>query len=185
APAPPAPPAAPAAPAPPAPPAPPARAVRADSVPVVLFGTGDPEPAADHGPTEPIPSVPLTADALFGDIDDASARAAAVVAPVSTVTDAVLALEQEARAALDADDYAAAVERLAEALRIDPRNRALRALYHVACGHELAEQGKPVEATTQFETALRHDPGCPEAREALSTRRASKRSKGLFGRWRR
>jgi curved DNA-binding protein CbpA len=161
----------------------------------VRFGGGTrPMEAVDDERVEP---VPLTADTLFGDVEPPSEKMGAV--PASEGSQAsqlfaarsaqgkernqVEALEADARAAISRDEYETAAAKLAEALHLDARNRPLRALYHVVKGHELADQGKAVDATTQYETALRHDPDCAEAREALQTRRASKK-KGLFGKWR-
>jgi len=94
-------------------------------------------------------------------------------------------MEREARGLMDQGLFDQARERLAAALHLDARNRPLRALYHVANGYYLAEQGKAVDATTQFETALRHDPECSEARRALEERAGSRRKRktGLFGRF--
>ncbi len=59
---------------------------------------------------------------------------------------------------------------LAELLEHAPRNRAARALYHVAYGKTLLERSKEVAATTQFEVALKHDPTCKPAIEASEGR---------------
>ncbi len=78
----------------------------------------------------------------------------------------VSALLEKGRALLEATHYDEARVCLAELLEHAPRNRAARALYHVAYGKTLLERSKEVAATTQFEVALRHDPTCKPAIEA-------------------
>jgi adhesin transport system membrane fusion protein len=51
--------------------------------------------------------------------------------------------------------------------QIDQRNRAIRALYHVASGLSLRQKGEHAQAQLQFETALGHDPECADALRAL------------------
>jgi len=80
----------------------------------------------------------------------------------------VAAQVEAGRAALASGQWREAAEKFADALRIDPRNRPVRALYHVANGMDLRARGDGVKATTQFEIALQHDRECEEARRALA-----------------
>ncbi|HWN67520.1 MAG TPA: DnaJ domain-containing protein [Haliangium sp.] len=73
-------------------------------------------------------------------------------------------------------------ERVAAALHYDPRDRRMRALYHVISGRELMSRGEETAAATQFEAALAHDRTCREAREALEELRASGLHSGLYPR---
>lgn len=73
-------------------------------------------------------------------------------------------------------------ERVAAALHYDPRDRRMRALYHVISGRELMARGEETAAATQFEAALAHDRKCREAREALEELRASGMHSGLYPR---
>ena len=77
----------------------------------------------------------------------------------------------EARALMADGAWGLAREILAESLRRDPRNRSGRALYHLASAEALLVAGKPVEARTQLEVALAHDPGLEEARAAMERMR--------------
>ncbi len=77
----------------------------------------------------------------------------------------------EARALLRAEDWPRSRELLAGVLRGDPRNRGVRALYHFASAQALLAAGKPVEARTQLEVALAHDPQLEEARAAVERMR--------------
>lgn len=73
-----------------------------------------------------------------------------------------------AREALLGGQWSAAREYLVEALGGDPRNRGLRALFHVASGMQLREHGRVTESRLHFETALAHDADCVEAQRALA-----------------
>jgi curved DNA-binding protein CbpA len=73
-------------------------------------------------------------------------------------------------------------ERVAAALHYDPRDRRMRALYHVISGRELMSRHEGTAAATQFEAALAHDRTCREAREALEELRASGLHSGLYPR---
>jgi hypothetical protein len=77
------------------------------------------------------------------------------------------AFERQARSRLGSGDHAAAKEVLAAALHVYPRNRSLRALYHVATALEALDAGQVMLATSQLEAALAHDEGCAEAASAL------------------
>ena len=89
----------------------------------------------------------------------------------------------EARDFIAAGEWARAREILAESLRREPRNRSARALYHLASAEALLAEGKAVDARTQLEVALAHDPGLAEARAAMErTRSESARKAGLLRR---
>ena len=83
--------------------------------------------------------------------------------------------------------YAEARNRLAEALRRDPRNRILRVTYHLSVGMDLKSQGRDEDARKQFESVLVLDPENADAIAALrsqsSEKQAAKRSflDGIFG----
>lgn len=91
-------------------------------------------------------------------------------------------IEDEVAALLDADSFEAAREKVASALHFDPRNRRLRALYHVISGRERLATGEPMAAATQFEAALAHDRDCRPAREALDRMHARGHHSGMFPR---
>ncbi|HTM20599.1 MAG TPA: J domain-containing protein [Kofleriaceae bacterium] len=153
----------------------PVRAARAGTAPpVVSFSKA----AAGDG-------VQLTGDSLFGDLD-LQAQAAAAVAgappPVPALAEEVL---EECRTLLRDGAARPAAERLAAALRDDPRNRKLRALYHVANGRVLLEHGDVLQATAQLQAALAHDRDCIEARTALEAiqQGGARKDGGLFKRW--
>ena len=81
-----------------------------------------------------------------------------------------------------AGKFEEARERVAAALHYDPRDRRMRALYHVISGRELMSRHEGTAAATQFEAALAHDRTCREAREALEELRASGLHSGLYPR---
>jgi tetratricopeptide (TPR) repeat protein len=87
---------------------------------------------------------------------------------------------EEGQTLLTAGRHREACERFAAALRVDPRNRVVRALYHVANGLDLRGRGEGTKAQEQLELALKHDPQCEEARRALAAHAAEKEKKGLF-----
>jgi tetratricopeptide (TPR) repeat protein len=102
--------------------------------------------------------------------------------PRASVADAGAAIDI-GRAHLGAGQWREACQSFAAALRVDPRNRAVRALYHVASALELRAQGDGAGATVQLETALRYDRDCPEARQALGQGVDKDREKkGIFRR---
>ena len=102
----------------------------------------------------------LTEEGLFGDLG-----LPAPPKPAGQVEGE--AFEKQARSRLAAGDHAAAKEVLAAALHVYPRNRALRALYHVATALEALDAGQVMLATSQLEAALAHDERCAEAQSAL------------------
>lgn len=78
----------------------------------------------------------------------------------------IAVLRQEGEEAMKAEDYSEARRCFAKVLEVAPRERAVRALYHVAFAHTLKADSKDVEALTQLEVALQHDSDCHEAEEA-------------------
>lgn len=80
-------------------------------------------------------------------------------------------------------DHDLAREMLAKALRAAPRNRTLRALYHVAAGRRLIAHDDAVRAVAQLEAALAHDSECVEAKATLAELQGGHSKKGgLFKR---
>jgi hypothetical protein len=133
----------------------------------------------------------LTAEELFGEPKQERAAsqpgAAKGTVPPRTPTSPPVAtaapptvLIARGREALVAGKWGDARTAFAEVLRADSRNRAVRALYHVASGMELRSRGDGAQAQQQFETALAHDRDCEEARQALTQQTTDK--KGLFKR---
>lgn len=128
------------------------------------------------------PEAPLSADSLFGDMDLGSRPDMTLPATPSSL-DQSAAMMAEGGDLLDRGSSQEAQDLLAEALRLDPRNRSLRALYHVASGKVLLEKGEPVQATAQFEAALAHDRDCDRAQHAIDElRKTHDKPAGLFKR---
>jgi curved DNA-binding protein CbpA len=73
----------------------------------------------------------------------------------------------EARQLIAEGEWERAREILAESLRHEPRNRKARALFHFASAQALLESAKTVDARTQLEVALAHDPELEDARAGL------------------
>jgi hypothetical protein len=152
----------------------------------ILFAT---RPRATAKAPTPIPT-PFSADALFDDVpapekpEEKSqvSELFATGALSERQRHRVAELGLRARELLHEQKPDSARELLADALHIDPRNRELRALYHVASGYCMMASDKAVDATTQFETALAHDPACAEARTALQGRRKPRKT-GMFKRF--
>lgn len=179
--------------------------IEPDSAPVtVSFGSGKAPaaPAAPPAALEPDADTlrsdqvaPLTMDGLFGDMGDGApkreeSQISQLFASGQSAEDAeekVAEATHKAAELMENEDYELARDHLADALHAFPRSRELRALYHVAHGHVLARTDKKVDAMTQFETALRHDPACEPAQAALEDARAGgtrrKRKTGLFRRF--
>jgi DnaJ domain len=108
-----------------------------------------------------------------------SSRSGVGVAPARPAAEVIA----EARELIATRECARAREILAEALRREPRNRVARALYHLAAAEALLAEGKAVDARTQLEVALAHDPTLTEARAAMDrTRTESQRKAGLLRR---
>jgi len=124
----------------------------------------------------------LSSDSLFGDMD--LEQAATSVAPPlgGGLSESLLA---DCRRLLAEGDPRGAADRLAAALRDDPRNRSLRALYHAATGRALLADGDQLQATAQLQAALAHDRDCAEARETLEALQqgGARKDGGLFKRW--
>jgi DnaJ-domain-containing protein 1 len=170
-------------------------------------------PSATPWPTFSPASAPLTSDGLFEgmhqDADDSEADAALSVAeggvepapppPGRSGSDSgglswraptssgpprpVPEVMAEARTLIASRDWPRAKEILAESLRREPRNRGARALYHLASAEALLAEGKAVDARTQLEVALAHDPTLVEARAAMDrTRSESQRKAGILRR---
>ncbi|GAB4534710.1 MAG: hypothetical protein Tsb0020_50210 [Haliangiales bacterium] len=81
-----------------------------------------------------------------------------------------------------AGQFEEAREHVAAALHFDPRDRRMRALYHVISGRELMQRGEETAAVTQFEAALAHDRDCHEAHQALDDLRARGQRSGVYPR---
>lgn len=169
--------------APSAAPLPDKRSTRAPSSPGIAIREpmSSPEPMSADTVGEPAAadSQPLTAASLGGvPVPVAADESAPVDADDTMVT---------ARGMLEADDIDGARALLAKGLRQDPRNRSMRALYHVAAGRKLMAGDEGAKAIAQYEAALAHDRGCAEAREALEAAReraggAGGKKAGLFKR---
>jgi tetratricopeptide (TPR) repeat protein len=122
---------------------------------------------AEGTPAPPAPPQDLASE-LFGDLPAAAAEQALPFdAHVPASTESVLSLANAGRAAMMNGSFEEARSSFAAALRLDGRNRTVRALYHVASGMLLRQRGQSAEAQTQFETALGHDPACADALRAL------------------
>lgn len=157
------------------------RAPRPPPPPVRISGAAAPQADAEAVRIQK----PLTADRLFGDIDldDGAERGAgALAAPPGEVG----ALGDEARAAMADGELEEARDKLTRALELEPRNRALRALYHVVIAREKLAAGDRGTAVSQLESALAHDKECDEARATLDEMRGEVEGgaarKGLFKR---
>jgi hypothetical protein len=125
-------------------------------------------PQSDFAPT---PSK-LTASDLFGDLGGsgsvptpgAASPAAPAGAPSATMPrKGNNAAAEEGLALYRNKQYAQARNKLAEALRRDPRNRVIRVTYHLAAGFDLKSQNREDDARKQFESALVLDPDNAEA----------------------
>ena len=165
-------------------------------------------PSATPWPTFSPASAPLTSDGLFEDMQEDMEESAALVVEEGSVTPAppappaaepggrswraptssgpprpVAEVMAEARTLIASRDWPRAKEILADSLRREPRNRGARALYHLASAEALLAEGKAVDARTQLEVALAHDPTLVEARAAMDrTRSESQRKAGILRR---
>jgi tetratricopeptide (TPR) repeat protein len=163
----------------------------ADAAPVSALAADPPKPAATPVPAAGSAGQPpasparesLLEENLFGDLqaETKSPTLELDSQPAIRLPDAD-AREAQAREYIRESRYDEACEILAELLKLDPRNRPLRALYHVTHGLSLARDGKPVDARTQLEAALVHDPECAEARAELKKLGESGKKGGLFRR---
>jgi uncharacterized protein (TIGR02266 family) len=120
------------------------------------FAPAGPAPQRIEGSSRAVPTRRLLEEDLFSE-------------PVSTgaappeVTLSTAHLAAEGRAALKAGRYRDARAKLAEAIRLDPRDRFLRAAFHLASGYDERTQGRDAEALEHFQTALVFDKACEEA----------------------
>jgi hypothetical protein len=137
------------------------------------------QPQSAQTQQQPPPSEPPQTPAPPPGPSPAAAKSPTGAPAAATKADTAAIVEQ-GRVALNGGRWAEARERFAAALKIDPRNRPVRALYHVASGHELRARGQDAQATLQFETALAHDRECEEARRALQ---GTEEKKGIFRRF--
>ena len=136
-------------------------------------------------------STQLTAKDLFDDISQPLPvqPPAAVIEPAGGKRAAAGArpAAEEGLDLYNKKHYAEARNKLAEALRRDPRNRVLRVTYHLSVGMDLKSQGRDDDARKQFESVLVLDPENADAISALrqqsSDKQAAKRSflDGIFG----
>ncbi len=101
---------------------------------------------------------PLTEDRLFGDLG---------LPPPPVAPSEGDVFDRQARTRLAAGDATGAKEVLAAALHVYPKNRGLRALYHVATAVEALAGGQVMLATSQLEAAVAHDEHCLVAVRAL------------------
>jgi hypothetical protein len=116
------------------------------------------EPAARHSVRFAVVEDPLTEDRLFGDLG---------LPPPPVAPTEGDAFDRQARSRLAAGDATGAKEVLAAALHVYPKNRGLRALYHVATAVEALANGQLMLATSQLEAAVAHDEHCQVAVRAL------------------
>jgi hypothetical protein len=148
-----------------------------------------PPPIPSHRKSTTVRFAPNLSDSgLFDDLalpeDEAGAKRADRAPTEDSVAGKLVQLEEQARKAIDAKDYEKAREDLAELLHADPRNRVVRALYHVASGFAALERKQTGLATSQFEAAIAHDPDCALAKEAIEElRKAHGKRGGLFKRF--
>jgi hypothetical protein len=134
----------------------------------------------EEGTPAPVGPAALAAQAQEVSVSTSPFPAAAAVSPSVPPEELRSGLESAGRAALIDGRFREACSAFAAFLRLDPKNRQLRALYHVANGLELRAKGEGVNARLQFEIALAHDRECEPARRALLPEPADK--KGLFKR---
>jgi hypothetical protein len=122
---------------------------------------------ATAAPPEP-PSAAAAAEAAPGPSEaPAAGDLTPLPAPLPQPPDAPPPTVALGREALSDGRWRDACQTFAAILRAEPRNRHVRALYHVASGMELRAKGEGANARLQFETALAHDKECEEAQRAL------------------
>lgn len=125
----------------------------------------------------------LSEGGLFGDLDLGADDGSGSLDDQLVRSTRSRKVEATARDYLEREDFESAKEVLASGLHNDPRDRQLRALYHVVSGLAAADAGQMVMATSQFEAALAHDRDCQEAASALDLLRTSSGTRGgLFRR---
>jgi uncharacterized protein (TIGR02266 family) len=111
-----------------------------------------------EGSARAIPTRRLLEEDLFTDRVEVPTETAPPDVTLSTAR-----LAAEGRAALKTGRYRDARAKLAEAIRLDPRDRFLRAAFHLASGHDERAEGRDAEALEHFHTALVFDKACEEA----------------------
>jgi hypothetical protein len=123
----------------------------------------------DDETTPPPPAAPSEAGPPPLEVETAPAEPAAPPPqPAPSEPPATAPLVASGREALSDGRWRDACEAFAAVLRAEPRNRHVRALYHVANGMDLRTKGEGAQARLQFETALAHDRDCEEAQRALA-----------------
>jgi tetratricopeptide (TPR) repeat protein len=110
----------------------------------------------------------LSAADLFADLAESQPVATQGVAgPAAAASPRRGAASEDGMELYRAKRWSEARTKLSEALRRDPRNRAVRIAYHLSVAHDLGEQGRAEEARKQFESVLVLDPENAEAIAAL------------------
>jgi len=99
-------------------------------------------------------------------------------APIANGSTAIAGAQE----AWHAGDFPRARTRLRYAVDAAPKNRLVRAAYHVAAGCEAAAAGKHGEAHKHFESALVFDDTCEEALRALASDEPDRRGTAMFDR---
>ncbi len=137
---------------------------------------------ADTPKAAPLPAKRSRAESSPGILSGLFSEAASTDSGAQTIASDDDVMDQ-ARALLEEEKYEEARTLLAGALKSSPRNRPLRALYHVASGRKLMTEDEGVKAIAQFEAAIAHDRLCAEARASLDAARGGPAKKaGLFKR---
>jgi uncharacterized protein (TIGR02266 family) len=122
-------------------------------------------PAKHARSTPPVrASKPLSADELF---DDDTLGASDEPPPAELDELSHKQLARDGRDALKQGRFAEARELLQKSLDADPRDRYIRATYHLAAGYEARAAGRDEDAKKQFETVLLFDKQCEEAIQEL------------------
>ena len=139
------------------------------SSPPVVAGGAKPDPQPASGSDKPRGRPDSLADELFADVEPRPTRSGmeALADPEGLVVGDLSGLKDRASSLLAERRFEEARAVLADVLEVQPRDRISRARYHYVCGEVLAANERRVEAVTQFEVALAHDPACEEARVAL------------------
>jgi hypothetical protein len=132
--------------------------------PATLPPVAPPPPEVDEATPTPTPVPVLTPTPTPLPVSTPTATAAPGAPPAPPPPPSV----DDGRSALAEGRFREACEAFAAILRAEPRNRQVRALYHVASGMELRQKGDGVKARLMFETALAHDRECEEAQRALN-----------------
>ena len=129
------------------------------------------------------PEKETLSDSLFGDMD---LEKKSGLHDLEIPEERVDAMEAEGRELLAAGDAEKAQAVFTQALQVVPRNRRIRALYHLARAKPLIKRRELVQAVAQLKAALTHDPQCEEARvlmDELEEGPTGKKRTGLFKRF--